>query len=249
MTTRLPSKVRLAQIASCTKSMALPPSHDEIEAMARALLASHEQEPVGHVIQQLRGYENPTYVVQMANDPEDGDEVFSHPAPVPAVHLSPDIEYMAEDTECLAMILDTHNVPKEKDGQELSLWGRVVEFCNQQAPVPAVPMAVAGFNAATAIRACMEEFPESMHDIVEECAQIAENTISINHAAPVPAGADDTRRMDWLVSKTVNVREPLVYGSHDLFWSQTISEDWEEEHKTTLREQIDAAMAAAPKGV
>lgn len=47
MTTQLPSKVRLAQIASFTKSMALPPSHDEIEAMASALLAAHEQEPVG----------------------------------------------------------------------------------------------------------------------------------------------------------------------------------------------------------
>ena len=67
-----------------------------------------------------------------------------------------------------------------------------------------------------------------------------------NSGQPVKV-PDDTRRMDWLVSKTVNVREPLVYGSHDLFWSQTISDDWEEEHKTTLREQIDAAMAAAPK--
>ena len=85
MTAQLPSKVRLAQIASFTKSMTLPPSHDEIEAMAHALLAAHEQEPVRHVIQQLRGYENPTYVVQMANEPEDGDEVFSHPAPVHAV--------------------------------------------------------------------------------------------------------------------------------------------------------------------
>lgn len=63
-----------------------------------------------------------------------------------------------------------------------------------------------------------------------------------SHPAPVPAVPDDTRRMDWLVSKTVNVREPMVYGSHDLFWSQTISDDWDEEHKTTLREQIDAAM-------
>lgn len=53
---------------------------------------------------------------------------------------------------------------------------------------------------------------------------------------------DDTRRMDWLVSKTVNVREPMVYGSHDLFWSQTTSDDWAEVHKTSLREQIDAAM-------
>ena len=46
MTAQLPSKVRLAQIASFSKSMALPPSHDEIEAMARALLAAYEQELV-----------------------------------------------------------------------------------------------------------------------------------------------------------------------------------------------------------
>lgn len=63
-----------------------------------------------------------------------------------------------------------------------------------------------------------------------------------------PVIPDDTRRMDWLVSKAVNVREPMVYGSHSLFWSQTISDDWEEEHKTTLREQIDAAMVAAAPG-
>ena len=56
-----------------------------VKALAEFALAAHEQEPVGHVIQQLRGYENPTYVVQMTNEPEDGDEVFSHPAPVPAV--------------------------------------------------------------------------------------------------------------------------------------------------------------------
>ena len=31
-------------------------------------------------------------------------------------------------------------------------------------------------DAATAIRACMSEFPESVRDIVEECADIAENT-------------------------------------------------------------------------
>ncbi|EOE6860028.1 hypothetical protein ACKS2O_002481 [Cronobacter dublinensis] len=30
-------------------------------------------------------------------------------------------------------------------------------------------------DAATAIRACLDEFPESVHDIVEECADIAEN--------------------------------------------------------------------------
>lgn len=36
-------------------------------------------------------------------------------------------------------------------------------------PAPVVP------DAATAIRACLSEFPEGVRDIVEECADIAEN--------------------------------------------------------------------------
>ncbi|HDH7788795.1 TPA: DUF551 domain-containing protein [Raoultella ornithinolytica] len=39
----------------------------------------------------------------------------------------------------------------------------------------AQPAPVSVPDAATAIRACMEEFPESVHDIVEECAAIAES--------------------------------------------------------------------------
>lgn len=66
-----------------------------------------------------------------------------------------------------------------------------------------------------------------------------------------PVITDDVRRMDWLVSKTVDVREPMVYGSHSLFWSQTITDEEDEYHATKLREQIDAAMeaeqAAAPQ--
>lgn len=59
-----------------------------------------------------------------------------------------------------------------------------------------------------------------------------------------PVILDDVRRMDWLVSKTVDVREPMVYGSHSLFWSQTITDEEDDYHATKLREQIDAAMAA-----
>lgn len=58
-----------------------------------------------------------------------------------------------------------------------------------------------------------------------------------------PVIPDDVRRMDWLVSKTVDVREPMVYGSHSLFWSQTITDEEDDYHATKLREQIDAAMA------
>lgn len=68
-----------------------------------------------------------------------------------------------------------------------------------------------------------------------------------SYAAPqLTAVPDDTRRMDWLCSMVVDVREPLVYGSHSVFWSQRFSDD-DEPHRTTLREQIDAAIAAAPK--
>lgn len=88
-----------------------------------------------------------------------------------------------------------------------------------------------------------EAFGERELEVLVDIQKMPYNTPFFTRPAPsIPAAPDDTRRMDWLVSKTVNVREPLVYGSHDLFWSQTISDDWEEEHKTTLREQIDAAM-------
>ena len=89
MTAQLPSKVRLAQIASFSKSMALPPSHDEIEAMARFALAAHEQEPYGYVHKAI--YES-TGSSGLTNDHAayrgtDGSHVpvFLHPAPVPAV--------------------------------------------------------------------------------------------------------------------------------------------------------------------
>lgn len=50
-------------------------------------------------------------------------------------------------------------------------------------PAPVVP------DAATAIRACLSEFPESARDIVEECADIAENAC---RAAMLAAAPHDT---------------------------------------------------------
>lgn len=40
-----------------------------------------------------------------------------------------------------------------------------------------LPTTATTFDAAAAIRACMDEFPLAVQDIVEECAVIAENTI------------------------------------------------------------------------
>lgn len=80
------------------------------------------------------------------------------------------------------------------------------------------------------------------------CRAAMLNTEPVSQPYTLP---DDTKRMDWLVSKTVNVREPMVYGSHSLFWSQAITDENDEYHATKLREQIDAAMAeeqaAAPQ--
>lgn len=57
----------------------------------------------------------------------------------------------------------------------------------------------------------------------------------------------DKRRMDWLVSKAVNVREPMVYGSHSMFWSQVITDEEDDYYVTKLREQIDVAMESEKK--
>lgn len=69
MTAQLPSKVRLAQIASFSKSMALLPSHDEIEAMASALLAAHEQEPVPNYIGSKNALEAIVAFIKSSSNP------------------------------------------------------------------------------------------------------------------------------------------------------------------------------------
>lgn len=53
---------------------------------------------------------------------------------------------------------------------------------------------------------------------------------------------EDNIRMHWLVSKSVNVREPLLYGSHNIFWSHEITDEEDDYYESKLREQIDATM-------
>lgn len=52
----------------------------------------------------------------------------------------------------------------------------------------------------------------------------------------------DARRMDWLVSKCVEVRQPLRYGSAAMFRSHAITDEEDEHYATKLREQIDNAI-------
>lgn len=67
-----------------------------------------------------------------------------------------------------------------------------------------------------------------------------------NAVTAAPESLDDTRRMDWLVAHHVEVRKPLLYGSEKFFTAQTMTDEEDDYHATSLREQIDAAMAAAP---
>lgn len=63
-----------------------------------------------------------------------------------------------------------HVTNDEERARDLAWDGVKVEPLYRHAqPAPVVP------DAATAIRACLSEFPESARDIVEECADIAEN--------------------------------------------------------------------------
>lgn len=57
----------------------------------------------------------------------------------------------------------------ERDANKFADPRRQIMLYRHAQPAPVVP------DAATAIRACLSEFPESARDIVEECADIAEN--------------------------------------------------------------------------
>lgn len=75
---------------------------------------------------------------------------------------------------------------------------------------PPAPVSVP--DAATAIRACIDEFPESVRDIVEECASIAENA----YRAAMLHGAEKSPATD----NTAQQFESLAYSkAHDCLWS------------------------------
>lgn len=58
----------------------------------------------------------------------------------------------------------------------------------------APPATVSVSDAATAIRACIDEFPESVRDIVEECASIAENACSADMLQASEPVTDNTNQ-------------------------------------------------------
>lgn len=52
----------------------------------------------------------------------------------------------------------------------------------------------------------------------------------------------DRKRMDWLETKVVNVREPMVYGSKDILWSFELTDENDTGYVTKIRQQIDRQL-------
>ncbi len=48
----------------------------------------------------------------------------------------------------------------------------------------------------------------------------------------------DTQILDWLSMKVVNVRDPLRYGSRDMFWASPVDDDGWLDEPSNLREQV-----------
>src|SRR3972149_10610361 len=100
----------------------------------------------------------------------------------------------------------------------------------------------------------MTDLPEdSLQALVEEARKAKEwrvldpKTIAslINRlASALERSLEDSARMDWLATKTVNVRSPLVHGSRDMFWASPGNH--EDEHAddcpSDIRARIDSFL-------
>lgn len=65
---------------------------------------------------------------------------------------------------------------------------------------------------------------------------------------PTEQPSQDAALLDWLETMTVNVRTPLRYGSHDLFWATPEERDGEAPRPSDIRTKIAAARAAQAQG-
>ena len=123
MTTPLPSKERLAEIHKLAAKSDKYIYHlraDEVEAMARALLAAHEQEPVATLDVQSGRTDGKkfalVYSLAAHQLPDDVYFLHIHPAPVPAVpdemedngnpHDEEDMAYVGGWNACRAAMLN-----------------------------------------------------------------------------------------------------------------------------------------------
>ncbi|HBS3888310.1 TPA: DUF551 domain-containing protein [Klebsiella pneumoniae] len=110
---------------------------------------------------------------------EPGTKLYRHAQPVPVVEREP-----------IAWLNDAYLARGVIDGEAGSedAGPGYIPVYREAGPQPATVVP----DAATAIRACLSEFPESARDIVEECADIAENACraAMLAAAPQSPGSE-----------------------------------------------------------
>ncbi|MEQ9850861.1 hypothetical protein ABRP57_00285 [Pectobacterium aroidearum] len=166
------------------------------------------------------------------------------------VDLKPSLQELWADGQILPVVLEAYEEAKQDglvnweaaaslnvENEELK---RKVAALEQQLSSGFTPEALAQEERAEKAE---QRIIELEHDALRLNSVISTEANRADRAEQqLAAERADKRRMDWLVSHYVEVRTPLVYGSHALFVAQVVSEDWAEEHATSLREQIDAAM-------
>lgn len=160
----------------------------EASALARMALAAMDSEPV--IVVGDDGGDALSYR-RLIQSFELGTKLYRHAQPLPVVNGEYGDAYQgaredlaiwkrrALEAEESVRRLEQINDHLVKEAQGESRMGEPVIA----QPAPVVP------DAATAIRACLSEFPESARDIVEECADIAENAC---RAAMLAAAPHDT---------------------------------------------------------
>ncbi|MHA5227731.1 hypothetical protein [Escherichia coli] len=125
---------------------------------------------------------------------------------------------------------------EDLDG-EYVLWDEVLPYLYRYGEYNATTAPVSVPDAATAIRACIDEFPESVRDVVEECASIAENAcraampqgsqpVSQTYKLPVNTPCQDAPAHIWLQTAGVWPEDgelsELTWCSHNQHHDDTL---------------------------
>ncbi|HFT7475045.1 TPA: DUF551 domain-containing protein [Klebsiella pneumoniae] len=176
-----------------------------LKRVARMALAAMDSEPV--IVVGDDGGDALSYR-RLIQSFEPGTKLYRHAQPLPVVNGEYGDAYQgaredlaiwkrrALEAEESVRRLEQINDHLVKEAQGESRMGEPVIA----QPAPVVP------DAATAIRACLSEFPESARDIVEECADIAENAC---RAAMLAAAPHDTPALN-SVQSVVTVPGKLI---------------------------------------
>lgn len=116
---------------------------------------------------------------------------------------------------------------------------------NAPQPSPALAPAVAGRPLSPTMRTRMlDRFIQAVKAAAADLVSLApaDSGVLTSLAGWLESQKEhpDTRRLDWLAERVVNVREGGKAGSRNLFWANPADDDGEP-GPSDIREQIDAA--------